>query len=248
MMPRSRSLVALALAVAACDPLTRAERRAVHDWLLCEECTEEQRDAVAQLGDLGVWPLAQALRDAPEEGKDIIREQTRTLYARVSVGAPAPVSEQQYVDEVVANYVATYQRRAAVGLREIGTPAAHNALVAAIRDYGRYRPDVMREIGQAAGIELSIVQGHGQSATVGDQVPTNPKVQVRDTINGQPLWGVQVVFLVDSGGGQVTTDSVQYTDLGGRTQVRWKLGLVPGTNVLRATAAGREVRFQATAH
>jgi hypothetical protein len=241
-------LVTLALAVSACDPLTPAEREAVHEWLVCEECTEEQRDAVAQLGDRGVWPLARALRDAPEEGKDIIREQTRAMHARISVGGPAAVPEQQYVDGIVANYVATYQRRAAVGLQEIGTPAAHNALLLAIRDYGRYRPDVMREIGQAAGIELSIVQGDGQSALVGAQVPTDPKVMVRDTVDGRPLWGVQVVFLVDSGGGQVTTDSIQYTDLGGRTQVRWELGLVPGTNVLRATAAGREVRFQATAN
>ncbi|HYC33051.1 MAG TPA: hypothetical protein VEB59_12235 [Gemmatimonadales bacterium] len=244
MISPSRSLLPLALVLVACDPLPGPERKAIHDWLVCEECTEEQREAVVRLGDRGVPSMAQALRDAPRKGKRIVREQTRAMYARVA--ATAAVPEQQYVDEVVANYVATYQRRAALGLHEIGTPAAHDALVTAARDHDRYREDVMREIGQAIGIQLTVVQGDGQVGFVGAPVNTNPRVQVTDSTNGQPLWGIQVVFQVDSGGGQVS-NSTRYTDLGGQTQVRWSLGLVPGVNVLRATAVGREVSFQATA-
>jgi hypothetical protein len=245
MMPRLVPLLALALASGACDPLTPAEHRAVHDWQVCEECTDEQRNAVVQLGDRGVRPLAQALRDAPRKGKDVVREQTRAMHARVK--PPVAIAQDAYVESVVANYVATYQRRAAVGLYEIGTPAAHNALITAARDYGRYRADVMREIGRAAGIRLAIVQGDVQVGVAGAPVAVNPRVLVTDSTSGQEIWGVQVVFHVDSGGGQVLPGPIRYTDFEGESQVRWRLGVAPGNNVLRATAAGREVSFQATA-
>lgn len=245
MKPRTRLLAALALVLAGCDPLIPAERKSVHEWLVCEECTDGELEEVVQLGDRAVWLLVQALRDAPDEGKNIIRQQTQAIHARVP---GALISQQEYVDDVVANYQATYQRRAAIALHRIGTPAAHNALVTAVRDHTRYRRDVMRILGEAAGVQLSIVQGDGQSGLVGTQLASNPQVRVSDSTNGQPIWGVQVVFQVDSGGGQVTTDSITYSGFTGKAQVRWRLGLAPGTNVLRATAAGKEVRFQATAN
>jgi hypothetical protein len=241
---RRRIWLPLSVMLTACDALTPREHRSVHEWLVCEECTDGELQKVVQIGDRAVWPLAQALRDAPTEGKEVVREQTRALRARVPGGLAV---QQEYVDEVVANYVGTYQQRAAVALRQIGTPAAHAALVTATRDYTRYRRDVMQVIGEAAGIQLSVVQGDGQSALVGTPVATNPKVLVSDSTNGNPIWGIQVVFQVDSGGGQVVTDSVRLTDFSGKAQVRWQVGMAPGTNVLRASAAGREVRFRATA-
>ena len=243
---RSQCLTGLLIAgvLAGCDPLTPAERRTIDEWLQCEECSDGELDSVAQLGNRGVRRLTAALRGAPPEDSSNIRFQAESMHARVQ-GATIPVTE--YADRAVANYKATYQKRAAIGLHRINTPQAHAALVAALHDYARYRADVLRVLGAAAGAQLSKLEGDSQVVLVDSFVPVDPRVLVSDsTQQAEGMPGIRVVFQVDSGGGQLS-DSVRFTDTQGQASVRWRLGPTPGQNQLRASAAGREVIFQADA-
>ena len=100
-----------------------------------------------------------------------------------------------------------------------------------------------------AAASITVVEGDGQSATVGSAVPVRPSVVVRDA-NEIPVPGVSVSFDVTAGGGTlidspVTTDSQGIARLGS-----WLLGPVAGMNHVRATVNGSShsisVAFSAT--
>jgi hypothetical protein len=159
------------------------------------------------------------------------------------------VSSDRYLDHYAANYVASYQSRAAVALDSIDTPRARRILLRALRRDGGYRGDVRRVLGRSLGAVLSVVAGDSQHAPLDSFVKVNPTVLLRDSATGAGLRGVRVRFQVDSGNGTVL-DSVRRTDTAGRAVVRWRLGAEPqdSINILRAVAAGRAVRLHAYGH
>jgi hypothetical protein len=99
--------------------------------------------------------------------------------------------------------------------------------------------------GQATTI--AIRAGDGQTARAGSDVAVRPSVIVTDGA-GQPVQGVAVTFVVTSGGGYVSGGSRTSGSNGVASAVAWTLGRTPGTNTLRASAAGitRSVTFTAT--
>lgn len=84
---------------------------------------------------------------------------------------------------------------------------------------------------------MAPLAGEGQTATVGQAVPTDPAVKVTDGF-GDPVAGVDVTFAVESGGG--TADGAeQTTDASGVATVEgWTLGTAAGPNSLSARSSG----------
>jgi hypothetical protein len=137
-------VILLLAAIAAC----RDERlsRPIEAWLLCDECVDGERAAVRALGDQAVPELARALLDGPPEvSRDVVRHQSITAHSRAGVGT---LSGNQYATQMVDNYVAKYQERAAVSLGDIRTASAKSALDQALQlpRRSRYRADVWRAI------------------------------------------------------------------------------------------------------
>lgn len=97
---------------------------------------------------------------------------------------------------------------------------------------------------------IEVVEGDGQTATVGTAVATSPQVLVTDVL-GNPCPGVTVVFTVRSGGGQVTGATVTTDDAGTAAVGSWTLGTTSGANTLRARGngmpPGQRATFTATA-
>ena len=91
------------------------------------------------------------------------------------------------------------------------------------------------------------LEGDGQTAVAGAEVPIRPAVRVLDE-EGEPVEGFQVTFVVTGGGGSVSGDT-QTTGGDGVARVGgWTLGTTPGTNTLEARAGslpGSPVTFTA---
>lgn len=137
------------LAVGACK-LTPEEYAKIDRWLLCDDCRNGERDSVKAIGGKAVHTLDQALiRPSPGRIRNI-ETQARQTYRALS--APS-VSEAAYVAAQRDNYLALYQRRAAVSLGDIGGSRALNALRRAQRDAQSrgYRADVIRVINTVLG-------------------------------------------------------------------------------------------------
>lgn len=84
---------------------------------------------------------------------------------------------------------------------------------------------------------LEVVEGDGQSATIGTQVAVAPGVRVTDAF-ANPVPGVTVTFTVASGGGTLT-GATPVSNAAGIARVQgWTLGFVAGPNTLSATRAG----------
>ena len=91
------------------------------------------------------------------------------------------------------------------------------------------------------------IEGDGQIAPAGTEVPTRPAVRVLDE-GGEPVEGFDVTFAVTAGDGSVS-GAAQTTNTDGIARVgAWTLGATPGTNTLEASAgalAGSPVVFTA---
>ena len=248
MRTRGPALLALVLALASCGGgLKPADERKIQRWLLCEECTEGELDSVLALGSRGEDALKAAVRGPPADGVNNIRLQTEAMYGRIPSPIPG-LNQQKYVEHFVANYKATYVRRAIVALARLNTPTAHAALIDALRHDTLYRADVRRLLGESAGTVALVVAGDSQHAPVDSFVRVNPIIEVRDTVSPvRPLSSLRVVFRVESGGGRVT-DSLAHTDSSGRATVRWRLGPTDSVNVLAVVVAGRTLRLRAFGH
>jgi len=223
------------------------ERRTVDEWLLCEECTDGELDSVIALGDRAVPLLDSALKGPSPDRRANMRLQAEAMWRGMQ--DTSVIALQRFLDHYGANYVASYQSRAATALDSIGTPEARRILNEALRNDSIYRTDVRRVLGRSVNAQLSLVAGDSQHAPLDSFVKVNPNVSIRDAVTGAGLEQVRVVFHVDSGRGRVF-DSVEFTDTAGRAEVRWQLGPQPqdSINLLRAVAAGRAVRFHARAH
>jgi adhesin/invasin len=131
----------------------------------------------------------------------------------------------------------------------VGAPGARTLIFAA----SGYASAISTTVSLGVGAPASVAPaaGDAQSAPAGTAVPVAPAVVVRDAA-GTPVAGLQVAFVVASGGGSVTGgDAVTGAD-GVATVGRWTLGGSVGGNTLRATVAadnvnGNPVVFTATA-
>lgn len=177
-------LVALGATTAACR-LSKAEYQTVDAWLLCDECPDSLRAAVKALGGKAVHTLDRALA-SPSAGR-LANKKAQFQYVYSTLRSPA-VSESAYVADLLSNYVATYQRRAALSLGDIRTPAAFAALQrandsAAARNY---RGDVVRTI--KVVLTLASAAADSTLAFAGGVHPATP--QFGDTVrvlSGQGL-------------------------------------------------------------
>ena len=89
------------------------------------------------------------------------------------------------------------------------------------------------------------VEGDGLTAAAGTAVSPSPVVLVSDQY-GNPVPNVPVAFSVTSGGGSISGGSTATDNTGKATAGTWILGASPGTNTVKATAAGLSVSFTAT--
>jgi hypothetical protein len=240
---RLPAVLALLVALAGCNPLRDAEQESLRRWLLCDECTEGELYAVLALGERPLGSLRKFLRDGPpDDRRRNIRLQAEGMYDRAE---PGGIEREAYIAGIVQNYVATYQKRAALALDTIGTPRARGILIEALQRDPGYREDVRRVLGQAIGVLVTAVAGDSQHAPLDSTLKDDPTVLVSDSITGQAIQGVRVVFRADSG---EVSDSVRFTDADGEAAVSWTLGSSPGVNVLLVRAAGKSLRLTAIAH
>jgi hypothetical protein len=126
-------------------------RRAILAWLECEECGDGELEAVVKLGSLAVPSLATSLREGPSQAKRELRWR-ELINSHDRVGAYymkhrkliVPMSQQTFVRAYLDNYVALYQKRAAIGLAAIGGRDASKALEDAER--AALRNDVRKTV------------------------------------------------------------------------------------------------------
>jgi len=147
---RSVIIAAVAIGAMACGrQLTNNDRRAIHSWLTCDECTGGERAAVSSLGEAAVDELEKALSGPPANQLAVMQRKFESGY-RISRmdSSVAGLDSNSYATFRTANYVANYQKRAATALADIGGGAARRALDAAISDSTprKYRSDVNRSI------------------------------------------------------------------------------------------------------
>jgi hypothetical protein len=134
---------------------------------------------------------------------------------------------------------------AAVGGWTLGTLVGLNTLSATVAGLApALNFSATGVVGPAA--TLTVVEGDGQSATIGTPVPVSPGVKITDAFEN-PVAGLAVTFAVATGGGSLTTAS-PVSDASGVARVAsWRLGLSPGGNTLTASRAGiAAVTFSAT--
>ncbi len=93
--------------------------------------------------------------------------------------------------------------------------------------------DLSLPSGTSEGLSLSIVDGNGQTGTVGQKLPEPLIVVVQS--GGTPIRGHQIAFVVagDPAAGRLEPDTA-VTDDEGRAVTDWVLGSVPGTHEVEA--------------
>ncbi len=109
------------------------------------------------------------------------------------------------------------------------------------------QPAVSAPIGLGPGDAATITPsaGNNQTAAAGTAVAVAPAVLIVDGA-GNPISGMSVAFVVESGGGTVTSGAVATDANGIATVGEWRLGQRAGPNALRATAGTLDLLFTAT--
>ncbi|CAG0932474.1 hypothetical protein PLCT1_02096 [Planctomycetaceae bacterium] len=93
---------------------------------------------------------------------------------------------------------------------------------------------------------ITVHAGDAQTAEPGALLGVRPAVIVRDASN-RPVAGAVVSFVIDSGGGTVSTPSVTAGASGVAEAGDWRLGVIAGHNVLRASSGTlTPVKFRAS--
>src|SRR3954464_10321248 len=153
MIATRAAVISIAFAVLALLPTgcnsgpSNNDRRAIHAWLTCDDCASGQRGAVAVLGDNAVPELADALEGPTSDQRAIMTAKFESSFSRIA-SRVSPMQKGAYTTFRNDNYIANYQKRAAISLGDIGTDAARKALDGALADSAtrKYRSDVMRVI------------------------------------------------------------------------------------------------------
>jgi adhesin/invasin len=119
-----------------------------------------------------------------------------------------------------------------------GSPGTRRLIFAA----DAFAPATTSPIALGVGAPSSIepVAGDDQTATVGEAVPIDPSVMVRDA-DGNPLGGIPVTFTVTGGDGTVSDNTPVTGSDGVATVGEWKLGTTAGDNTISAAVAGQDL-------
>jgi hypothetical protein len=144
----------------------------------------------------------------------------------------------------IANATATTdsQGRASAGAWTLGTTAGSQTLRISV---GELSPEIRATATHDVAASIVAAAGSGQTALTGANVAVAPAVFVRDQY-GNAVPNTAVTFEVAGGGGSVT-GAAAVTDASGRASVgSWRLGIVPGENVLRARAGTLSTTISAT--
>ena len=105
-------LITAALLLTGCG-LTDREWRTLDAWLTCNECINGERAAARGIGQKAVPEFSSALVGPPARRQTLVRAQFANSYPGVAI---AGLTRDVYADLLLANYVATYQKRAAIPL------------------------------------------------------------------------------------------------------------------------------------
>jgi len=164
-------MAGVCLAAPACQDRSAEANRVVMRWLKCEECVEDELQAVRDLGNDAVQPLADALRGPPADSTANVESQLGQAYVLVRDRGPAPTLDStRYVNHYLANYKSLYQSRAISGLAAIGNERAIAALEeardSAQHDVNLFRTDVRDELERALGGRWASISA-GLSRTCG---------------------------------------------------------------------------------
>ena len=117
--------VAMALMLTACR-LSTAEFHLLDAWFTCDECVNNERAKVVALGWKGISRLDAALI-GPSPGRiAVMNNNFRESYR--TARSPGPNRQQDYITFRRDNYIATYQKRAAVALGDIAKSTNFNWL------------------------------------------------------------------------------------------------------------------------
>ncbi|MCC7132092.1 MAG: Ig-like domain-containing protein [Gemmatimonadales bacterium] len=93
---------------------------------------------------------------------------------------------------------------------------------------------------------LEVTAGNDQDGEVGAAPPTAPQVRVRDFGNN-PVVGAVVTLAVTSGDGRLIGPATVTTNAAGTATVtNWRLGVLPGPNILTASNSGLSTPIRAT--
>jgi hypothetical protein len=141
----SAMMLILSIVLATACRLTDEQYRSLDRWLTCDECVDGEREAVRDIGNHAISRLNAALI-GPSAQKSAVMD--AKFHESFPLARVPGITEQQYVQTLHANYVAMYQKRAAVSLGDIGGSGARQALDDAIAQATsrHYRPDVLRTI------------------------------------------------------------------------------------------------------
>jgi hypothetical protein len=137
-------VTAAALMLTGCG-LTDREWRTLDAWLTCDECINGERAAAKAIGQKAVPAFSSALVGPSARRQTLVRAQFANSYPGVVIAGLTP---DVYADLLLANYVATYQKRAAISLGDLGGNDAKAALNEALARASTraYREDVVRLI------------------------------------------------------------------------------------------------------
>lgn len=152
-MTRRLWWVWIGFALTAACALKDEEYAAIDAWLQCDECVDGERGLVDSIGPDAVPTIARALRGPSEGRRTIMRRKLEAHYQQFGTTA---LTRDQYVNHFMGNYVATYQKRAAISLGDLEGRKAREALETALdsAEQRGYRPDVVGVIaGVLAGFE-----------------------------------------------------------------------------------------------
>lgn len=102
-------------------------RHTLVDWLECGDCKDGELEAVVELGEDAVPSLEASLELGPSPAsRELLRRHLLATYQQLvehqqeHPEAEVTMSEEEYVDTYLGNYVALYQSRAAEALAAIG--------------------------------------------------------------------------------------------------------------------------------
>lgn len=157
--PNARSflrplLLVVTFLLTACK-LSDDEFRTLDNWLTCDDCSSGERAAVEAMGWKAISRLEAALVRPASARETVMKAKFAESYDQARMQSRAPgLTSPAYVDFRAANYVATYQKRAAESLADIGSLGllhgwrARRALDKAISNAASrgYRDDVLRVI------------------------------------------------------------------------------------------------------
>lgn len=115
-------------------------RRILVAWLECEECNHGELRAVVRLGPVVLRSLAASLKEGPSPAsRESLRRHLIATYRGLKKSelpdsrARVTLSEADYVNIYLDNYIALYQIRAAKALAGIGGPEAKKVLKEALQ-------------------------------------------------------------------------------------------------------------------